>query len=58
MGDVEYSELGFTHCQSGELLGRRWNLSEDLVEVILCHHNVAAAVSNPALVAIVSLATG
>jgi HD-like signal output (HDOD) protein len=56
MGDVEVLEMGFTHCQSGELLGRRWNLSEDLVEVILCHHNVAAAVSNPALVAIVSLA--
>jgi putative nucleotidyltransferase with HDIG domain len=56
MGEVEYSELGFTHCQSGELLGRQWNLSEDLVEVILCHHNVAAAVSNPGLVAIVALA--
>jgi putative nucleotidyltransferase with HDIG domain len=56
MGDVEYSDLGFTHCQSGELLARRWKLSEALVEVILCHHNVAAAVNNPALVAIVSLA--
>jgi putative nucleotidyltransferase with HDIG domain len=56
MGDVEYADMGFTHCQSGELLARRWNLSEGLVEVILCHHNAAAAVSNPALVAIVSLA--
>ncbi|MGA8867740.1 MAG: HDOD domain-containing protein [Candidatus Sulfotelmatobacter sp.] len=55
MGEVEFSELGFTHCQSGELLARRWNLSETLVEVILCHHYVAAAVINPALVAIVSL---
>ncbi len=56
MGEVEYSDLGFTHCQSGELLARRWNLSEVLVEVILCHHYVPAAVINPALVAIVSLA--
>jgi len=56
MGEVEYSDLGFTHCQSGELLARRWNLSEGLVEVILCHHHVAAAVTNPGLVAIVSLA--
>ena len=56
MGDVEHSDLGFTHCQSGELLGRQWNLSEELVEVILCHHNGAAAVCNPALVAIVALA--
>jgi putative nucleotidyltransferase with HDIG domain len=54
-GDVEYSELGFTHCQSGEVLARQWRLSNSLVEVILCHHEAAAAVLNPALVAIVSL---
>jgi putative nucleotidyltransferase with HDIG domain len=56
MGEVEYSNLGFTHCQTGEVLARRWNLADGLTEVILCHHNVAAAVINPALVAIVSLA--
>jgi putative nucleotidyltransferase with HDIG domain len=56
MGEVEFSEFGFTHCQSGEVLGRRWHLSENLVEVILCHHYAAAAVLNPGLVAIVSLA--
>ena len=42
------------HCQTGEVLARRWNLADGLVEVIVCHHNVAAAVINPALVAIVS----
>jgi putative nucleotidyltransferase with HDIG domain len=57
-GEVEYSELGFTHCQSGEILARQWHLSDVLVEVILCHHNAAAAVINPALVAIVSLSDG
>jgi putative nucleotidyltransferase with HDIG domain len=56
LGEVEHAHLGFTHCQSGELLARRWNLSDSLVEVILCHHNVGAAVTNPALVAIISLA--
>lgn len=55
LGSVEHEKLGFTHCQSGEVLGRFWNFSDDLVEVILCHHNASAAVINPGLVAIVSL---
>jgi HD-like signal output (HDOD) protein len=56
LGESEYEALGFTHCQSGEVLARRWNFSEELIEVIRCHHNPAAAVVNPALVAIVALA--
>ena len=56
MGDSEYQELGFTHCQSGEVLARKWKFGEDIVEVILCHHNPAAATINPALVAIIALA--
>ena len=56
MGASEFEELGFTHCQSGEVLARKWNFSDDIVEVILCHHNPKAAVINPALVAIVALA--
>jgi putative nucleotidyltransferase with HDIG domain len=56
MGDVEYSQLGFTHCQTGEILARKWSLPETMVEVILCHHDVATAVVNPALTAIVGLA--
>jgi putative nucleotidyltransferase with HDIG domain len=55
-GEVEFSDLGFTHCQSGEVLARRWNLAEGMVEVILCHHHAATATINPGLVAIVSLA--
>ena len=54
-GEIEYSELGFTHCQSGEILARQWGLSNGLVEVILCHHDPGAASINPALVAIVAL---
>lgn len=56
LGESEYEALGFTHCQSGEVLARKWNFSEELIEVIRCHHNPAAAVVNPALVAIVALA--
>jgi len=54
-GDVEYSVLGYTHCQTGEILARQWRLSDTLVEVILCHHDPSVATINPALVAIVSL---
>jgi putative nucleotidyltransferase with HDIG domain len=56
MGDIELAQLGFTHCQTGEILARKWNLSETLVEVILCHHDATKAVVNPALTTIVSLA--
>ena len=56
LGLSEYETLGFTHCQSGEVLARFWNFSSDLVEVILCHHDPAAATINPPLVAIVALA--
>ena len=54
-GDVEYSDLGYTHCQAGEILARQWRLSDALIEVILCHHDPTMAKINPALVAIVSL---
>jgi putative nucleotidyltransferase with HDIG domain len=56
LGEVEYQEMGFTHCQSGELVARKWKFADEIVEVILCHHNPAAAVIDPALVAIVALA--
>jgi len=56
LGSSEYEALGFTHCQSGEILARFWHFSDDLIEVILCHHNAQAATLNPALVAIVALA--
>ena len=56
LGESEYETLGFTHCQSGEVLARFWHFSDDLIEVILCHHNAEEAKLNPALVAIVALA--
>jgi len=56
MAEAEFEAMGFTHCQTGEVLGRKWNFAEDLIEVMLCHHRAEAAVINPGLVAIVSLA--
>jgi HD-like signal output (HDOD) protein len=34
--------LGFTHEDSGRLLCKRWGLSEELVEVAGCHHQIEA----------------
>jgi putative nucleotidyltransferase with HDIG domain len=56
MGEAELDHLGYTHCQTGELLARHWRFPDDVVEAMLCHHNPAAAAVNPALVAMVSLA--
>jgi putative nucleotidyltransferase with HDIG domain len=56
IGEVELADLGFSHCQSGEVLASKWHFSSDIVEVIRCHHDPSEALVNPALVAIVSLA--
>ena len=55
MGDVEGAILGFTHCESGEVLALRWKFSSDNVEAIRHHHSIDQATVAPALVAIVSL---
>jgi hypothetical protein len=55
-GECEFAELGFSHCQSGELLARKWNFSSEIVEVIQCHHHTQGATSDAPLVAIVALA--
>jgi len=34
----EEIHLGFTHCQSGRILGERWKFSADLITVIEFHH--------------------
>ena len=53
--ESEQAHLGFTHCDSGYLLAKRWNIHEDLAGVIQHHHNLIASEVNPALVALVSL---
>jgi len=43
--------LGYHHGQVGAKIAEKWNLPEELVEVIACHHNPAIAFINPELVA-------
>ena len=42
LAGVETRMLGFTHCETGEILARQWNLPQDLCQVIQFHHNVDA----------------
>lgn len=44
--------LGYHHGQIGAKIAEKWNLPEELVEVIACHHNPGVAFVNPELVAI------
>ncbi len=52
---AEHTLMGFTHCESGEVLGEQWKLSEDIVQVIANHHALSRATSAQSLVAIVHL---
>jgi HD-like signal output (HDOD) protein len=55
LDEAEQETLGFTHCETGRLLGHTWNLSPDIISVLQYHHNVEAAPSAKDLVAIVHL---
>ncbi len=48
--------LGYHHGQIGAMIARKWNLPEELVEVIACHHNPGIAFLNPKLVAMTHIA--
>jgi putative nucleotidyltransferase with HDIG domain len=54
--EAELAVLGITHCESGAILAKRWELTPDLVEVVASHHDVQSATSYRQLVALVSLA--
>jgi len=53
--EAELSAMGFTHCESGEILARHWNLAPDIGSVIRHHHDVQQAKLHPVLVALVNL---
>lgn len=38
LASIEIKELGITHNEAGSILAQRWNLPENLVEVIRFHH--------------------
>ena len=53
--EAERESLGITHCESGRMLAERWNFTQDIINVIACHHNVNDAKADKALLALVSL---
>ena len=38
---VEEKILGFTHCDTGQMLCEHWGFSKDLVDAARCHHDIA-----------------
>jgi len=53
--EAEQSSMGFTHCETGKALAERWNLSEEMVRVIACHHQPERPEAQHPLVALVHL---
>jgi HD-like signal output (HDOD) protein len=54
--ETEREVLGVTHTEIGRILGEKWHMPPDLVDVIAWHHDVGRAQQNRALVAVVSIA--
>jgi HD-like signal output (HDOD) protein len=55
LDEAEQELLGFTHADSGRLLGQAWKLSPDILTVLQYHHDIEAAPSAKDLVALVHL---
>lgn len=55
LDSAELSTMGFTHCDTGRALAEKWNLSQDLVEVIAHHHAIEQSQRAQPLVALVHL---
>jgi HD-like signal output (HDOD) protein len=53
--EAEEKVLGFTHCESGQLLAERWELAPDLTEVVSLHHTPDESLNHAGLVALVEL---
>jgi putative nucleotidyltransferase with HDIG domain len=53
---VEQATFGFDHAQVGEMVARKWNFAEEIVDVIGNHHHPEKATTLPQLCFIVNLA--
>lgn len=53
--EAERDLFGFTHCDTGKLLGDYWNLSPDIQNVIQFHHAPDLAPAPSAVVSLVHL---
>lgn len=52
----EKEAVGISHTEAGEILGKNWDLPENLIDVIAHHHHPDQALVDPELVALVYLA--
>lgn len=55
LDEAEREILGFTHAESGRILGQSWNLSPDIITVLQYHHDIESAPAAKDLVALVHL---
>jgi HD-like signal output (HDOD) protein len=55
LDEAEKEILGFTHADSGRILGEAWKLSPDIITVLQFHHDVEGAPAAKDLVALVHL---
>jgi putative nucleotidyltransferase with HDIG domain len=53
---AETELFGFSHCESGYLIARRWNLHPAIMDVIKHHHRMTQLSDHRPLLALVSLA--
>jgi putative nucleotidyltransferase with HDIG domain len=55
LDEAEQATMGFTHCETGRALAEKWNLAEDVIEVIAYHHAIEHSRKAQPLVALVHL---
>jgi putative nucleotidyltransferase with HDIG domain len=53
--DAEQATMGFTHCETGQVLAEKWKLADDITEVIAHHHVLEHSQETHPLVALVHL---
>jgi HD-like signal output (HDOD) protein len=56
LAEAEMKCLGLTHCEVGRVLGGKWQMPRDILQVVTWHHEPEKAPEQKALVALVSLA--
>jgi HD-like signal output (HDOD) protein len=52
---IEERVLGFTHCESGQMLSEHWGLSKELTDAAGCHHNTGLLAAAGPLACLVHL---
>lgn len=55
LDEAEQSVLGFSHCDSGHLLAKKWELSDDLCAVVSLHHSRYETSEHAALIGLVEI---